>query len=102
MSKTTNVTRSEVKEILTQVLVEIQELGGEEVPEIGDETCPMEDLPDFDSLGAVEAVTQLSETLSEELDPTLFWWKDGTPLTVEEIVDRVCRTIGVEEGESRG
>jgi acyl carrier protein len=102
MSKMVSVTRSEVKEILIEVLVEIQELGGEEVPEIGDETCPMEDLAYFDSLGAVEAVTQLSERLSGELDPTLFWKKDGTPLTVEEIVDRICRTIGVEEGGTRG
>jgi len=47
-------------------------------------------------------VTQLSERLSGELDPTLFWKKDGTPLTVEEIVDRICRTIGVEEGGTRG
>lgn len=102
MSKTANLTRSEAREILTQVLVEIQELGGEEVPEIDDETCPMEDLADFDSLGAVEAVTRLSERLSEELDPTLFWKKDGTLLTVEEIVDRICRTVGVDEGGDRG
>lgn len=87
---------------MTKVLVEIQELGGEEVPEIDDDTCPMEDLADFDSLGAVEAVTQLSERLSEELDPTLFWKKDGTPLKVEQIVDRICRTIGVDEGGNRG
>jgi acyl carrier protein len=61
----------------------------------------MADLADFDSLGAVEAVTQLSERLSEELDPTLFWKKDGTPLNVEEIVDRICRTIGADEGGNR-
>ena len=98
----TNLTRSEAKEILTQVLVEIQELGGEEVPEIDEETCPMEDLADFDSLGAVEAVTRLSERLSEELGPTLFWKKDGTLLTVGEVVDRICRTLGVDEGGDRG
>ena len=83
--------------MLTEVLVEIQDLGGEEVYEIGDETCPMKDLADFDSLSAVEAVTQLSERLSEELDPTLFWKKDGTPLTVEEIVERICQTVNLEE-----
>lgn len=87
---------------MTEVLVEIQDLGGEEVPDIGDETCPMKDLADFDSLSAVEAVTQLSERLSEELDPTLFWKKDGTLLKVEEIVDRICQTIGAGEGGSRG
>jgi hypothetical protein len=52
-------------------------------------------------LGALEATTQLSERLSQELDPKLFW-KDGTPLRVTEIVDRVCRTIGAEEGGKRG
>lgn len=102
MSKKTAMARDEVRAVLTEVLVEIQDLGGEEVPEIDDETCPMKDLADFDSLSALEAVTELSERLSEELDPTLFWKKDGTPLKVEEIVDRICRTINVEGGGSRG
>lgn len=86
--------------MLTEVLVEIQDLGGEEVPEIGGETCPMRDLADFDSLSAVEALTQLSDRLSEELDPTLFWEKDRTPLKVKEIVDRICRSVNVEAGGS--
>jgi len=95
------MTRDEVRTILTEVLVEIQELGGEEVPDIENDTCPMEDLADFDSLGAVEAVTQLSERVSEKLAPTLFWKKDGTALNVEQIVDRICQTIGTDEGGMR-
>ena len=95
------MTRNEVREALVGVLTEIQGLRGETVTEIGDETCPMEDLVGFDSLGALEATTQLSERLSQELDPKLFW-KGGTPLKVAEIVDRVCQTIGVEEGGSGG
>lgn len=63
---------------------------------------PHEGSRGFDSLGAVEAVTRLSEVLSEELDPTLFWKKDGTPLKVDEIANRICLTIGVEEGGSGG
>ncbi len=95
--------RYEVREVLIEVLVEIQELSGEEVPEIGDDTRPMDDLADFDSLIAVEATTQLSERLSqEELDPMLFFSKNDTPLRVEEIVDRICQSIGVGEGGRRG
>lgn len=95
------MTRDEVREVLVEVLTEIQDLRGEEMTEIGDEMCPMEDLAGFDSLGALEATIQLSERLSRDLDPKLFW-KDGTPLNVAEIVDCVCRTIGVEEGGNRG
>lgn len=95
------MTSDEVREALIEVLTEIQDLRGEKVTEIGDETCPMEDLAGFDSLGALEATTQLSERLSQELDPKLFF-RDGKPLRVAEIVDRVCRTIGAEEGVSRG
>lgn len=102
MSKGTVTTHDEVRAVLIGVLAEIQDLGGEEVPEIDGETCPMKDLADFDSLGAVEAVTRLSEMLSEELEPTLFWKKDGTPLKVDEIVDRICLTIGIEEGGNHG
>lgn len=102
MSKKAAVTRDEVRAVLSDVLIEIQDMGGEEVPELDDETCPMEDFADFDSLSAVEAVTQLSERLSKELYPTLFWGQDGTPLKVEGIVDRICQSIGIEEGDSRG
>jgi acyl carrier protein len=101
MGKKTAMTRDEVRTILTEVLVEIQKLGGEEVPEIENDTCPMEDIADFDSLGAVEAVTQLSEGVSAELAPTLFWKKDGTALNIEQIVDRICQTIGTDEGGKR-
>lgn len=87
---------------MVEVLVELQDLGGEGLSEIGDETRPMQDLADFDSLVAVESVAQLSERLDEELEPTLFWNEDGTPIKIEEIVDRICRTIGVEEGASGG
>jgi acyl carrier protein len=91
-----------VREALVEVLSEIQALRGEEETDIGDETCPMEDLAGFDSLGAIEATTQLSERLSQELDPKLFFRKDDTPLRVTEIVDRVCQTIDAGEGGSRG
>lgn len=102
MGKKAAVTSDDVRKVLVEVLVELQELGGEGMSEVGDETCPMQDLVDFDSLSAVEAVAQLSERLGEELEPTLFWNKDGTPIKIEEIVDRICRTIGLEEGASGG
>src|SRR5947209_7277656 len=94
-------TCDQVREVLIEVLIEIQALGGEEIPKIEDETCPMEDFADFDSLTAVEAVTQLSERLSKELDPTLFWSKGGASLKIEEIVEHICQTIGIEGGDSR-
>lgn len=47
MSKNTAATRDEVKAVLIGVLAEIQDLGGEEVPEIDGETCPMKDLADL-------------------------------------------------------
>lgn len=94
-------TRDELREALVEVLVEIQEFSGEETPDIGEVTCPMNDLADFDSLSAIEAITQLSERLSHELDPKLFWSEEGTPLRIKEIVDRLCQTVG-EEGEGCG
>lgn len=102
MSKKAALTSDDVRKVLLEVLIELQDLGGEGMSEIGDETCPMRDLADFDSLIAVEVVAQLSERLSEELEPTLFWSEDGTPVKVEDIVDRICRTIGVEEGAGGG
>ncbi len=96
------LTRDELREVLIEVLGEIQELSGEEVPEISDDTWPMADLADFDSLSAIEATTQLSERLSQELDPRLFWSKEGTPLKIGDIVYRIYQTISVEEGGRRG
>ena len=97
------MTREEVRRAVIGVLTELQQLRGEEVPDVDDETCPLEDLEGFDSVSAVEATTRLEDELGLTLDAKLFWEKgDGKPLGVGEIADRICKVAGVWEGATNG
>lgn len=96
-----NVGRDELRGVLVEVLVEIQELSGEETPDIGEDTRPMVDLADFDSLSAAEAIVQLSQRLSLKLNPKLFQPEGDKPLTIGEITDRLCQIMDA-EGANRG
>lgn len=95
--------REGVRRVVIEVLTELQELRGKEVPEVDDKTCPLEDLEGFDSVSAVEATTRLEEELGMELDAKLFWEKGGgKPLGVEEIVNRICKVVDEGEGATNG
>jgi hypothetical protein len=97
------MTREQLCRVVIEVLTELQELRGKGTPDVGDETCPIEDLEGFDSVSAVEATTRLEEELNLDLDAKLFWEKgDGKPLRVKKIVDRICKVADVEKGATNG
>lgn len=78
---------------LIAILQEIQELSGYEVPELRDDTTPL-DLEEFDSKICPVAIGMLAERLSITIptDKNIFLSKDGRrKLTVGEIVTELCR-----------
>lgn len=85
-----------LEELLKEALTEIQQLSGEEDAPIDYETCPITDLPGFDSLRGVEATCLVSAKLGKEIPTTdgqvnIFVSKDGKrALKVFEIVTRIA------------
>lgn len=92
--------RAIVLERLLVVLRKIQERTGEEPIELDETNVPLRELPKFDSLLALEASVEIETELGCIGDDNLFF-DDRTkrPLTVAEIVDRLCSRLGSEEAK---
>src|SRR5205085_9808878 len=88
--------RKFVTDKLIETLSEIQNNAGRELPAITEATVPLEDLPGFDSLNAVESSVLLSEKVATEIDETVFFAKRIHQPTVREIVDSILQKHGNE------
>jgi hypothetical protein len=90
---------AEVEELLRKTLQEIQLMSGEEDAPIAADTCPILDLPGFDSIRGVEATCLVSAKLGKGIGTSdgqvnLFVSKDGKrALKVFEIVSRIAMLI---------
>jgi len=84
----------EIRNALITTLEEIQINSGRVLPEINDLTRPLEDLPGFDSINAVEASILLSEHLGCEVAPDIaIFARFGRPLTIAEIINQLFDLI---------
>jgi hypothetical protein len=84
---------------LIECLQHVQDLSGAESVGITADTCPIKDLPGFDSLRGVEATVYLSAELNIEIDTSdgsvnLFISEDGRrALRVREIGERILTLV---------
>ncbi len=84
------MTRNEVIKVVIEKIEEIQEIGDREKVPISDNTIPIGDLPEFDSMNGVEFASMIDEGLSIGDVGNLCASKDGKrALTVGEIADRI-------------
>lgn len=92
------MTRTDVEALVLQVLTAIQERTNLVPTPVDNTTCPLRDLPNFDSLLALEASVELEGELGCESEENLFF-DDQTkrPLRVAEIVERLCKRLGYSE-----
>jgi acyl carrier protein len=90
----------EIREILTQVLIDIQKKSGRQVPDrIHDGTRPIGDFEGFDSLNAVEATSELMQYLDYKLPADLLLGPSpDSQLTIEEMVSRIQDAISAQGG----
>lgn len=90
------MSRDEIFTKLKEAISKVQEKSGEGVISIGEGTCPIGDLPGFDSLRAVEVTVELSDLLGKEIggDVNLFISEDGSKaLKLNKIVDKIYRLV---------
>jgi acyl carrier protein len=83
---------SDVIQALCETLAELQNMGGREPVQISATTCPIGDLPDFDSLNGVEASVALEGRLGVQLNGVnIFVNESGSrALTISEVAKRIC------------
>lgn len=87
-------TRNKIRTILVDVLVKMQEMGGNNLPEFTDRLFIMQEMERFDSLVAVDAITELSVRLEEYLPDDLFYDPVTLrPLTLGQTVERIYEIL---------
>lgn len=91
-----NLTRDRILDTLIAVLQEIQQYIVDEPERVSEDTVPIGDLSDFDSLASVEATVDVLVALGFEVDefpsyPSLFISRQQRALTVGQIADRILR-----------
>ena len=91
-----NLTRDRILDTLIAVLQEIQQDIVDKPERISEETVPIGDLRNFDSLASVEATVAVLVALEFEVDefpsyPSLFISRQQSALTVGQIADRIFR-----------
>lgn len=88
--------KSDVVRVVCEILAELQKISGREATQITGTTCPIGDLPDFDSLNGVEASVAIENRLGIQLaEVNIFVDQDGSrALTVLEIASNVCAAAG--------
>src|SRR5262245_22539499 len=82
--------RDEAVRHLVEVIEYIQEKGGKQKRPITPDTCPLNDLDEFDSPNAVEAGTFLDERLGLNLSGNYLFAINNTPCTIAQIADQLC------------
>lgn len=83
-----------VNTALKEVIKEIQICNGNSGLIIHDGTCPAIDLPNYDSLIAVEVSIYVSARVGFEVKPEIIMKTDnGRPLTISEISQLICKTM---------
>ena len=94
------MTRTEIRKTLVDELSRVQELSGREVPAIVGSTKPIGGISGFDSLNDWEVTVILAGVFGLGEKVRLCVSDDGKrTLTIDEIVEKVCR-IQQEKGET--
>ncbi len=89
---------NEIKNVVCQVLTEIQVDNGRPAPNLSGGTCPMGVLDGFDSYSCLEASMRLSDYLGCEIEKDLdLFSRQGRPRTIDEIAQDLCQIIGSRE-----
>ena len=85
----------QVQKAIIEVLREIQTISGREVVPMNSSTCPIGDLPGFDSLNGIEATLQISEKLGYDFSLDNLLVDDGgrRALRISEVAERACQLM---------
>ncbi len=89
------MTPEQIREHLCAVLRAIQADSGHDSPRLSDQTVPLADLKDFDSLACVDAEVRLTERLGVEVEKVPFKSPEtGREQSIAQIVAHLTTTYG--------
>ncbi len=91
------MTAAQIRDALIEGIQEIQTLSGRPDQDIDDETVPLDDLYEFDSLNAMEVTVRITDMCGINAEQLGHLFTDsGRRLSVHEIVGRLCGVVETE------
>ena|SRR6185503_18524442 len=94
----------EIKALIIDAISEIQEMSGRSIPEMNDDTRPINGIEGFDSLSGLEAKHVISERLNHEFDEAFnpFVSEDGKrALRIREVAERILKAMTKDSSKGR-
>lgn len=88
--------KDELKKLVLKKLIELQELSGHDASEITLSTKPFKDIVEFDSLRALECLTEIASSINNVFDPSLvlcFFVENGEHLSIDEFTDKLYEKL---------
>ena len=83
-------TREQIDAVLRDIITGIQVEGGNAVPDFVPDLCIMQEVVQFDSLVAIDAVMRLSVHFGVELPEEIFYdVETSVPFTLAQVIDRI-------------
>jgi len=84
----------EIKNVVIDVLTEIQKNSGKAVPDFSGDMCPVGGLEGFDSFNCLEAALDLAAKLGCDIQKDVALFTQGRRgRTMDEIVDDLCQIV---------
>jgi acyl carrier protein len=92
--------RRQIQRVLIEVLNQIQTDGGHPLVDMNEDTCPLDEIPGFDSLTAIEATIELASRLGHEIPrENIFVNNEGKRiLCIREISEQLHKMLNPEVG----
>lgn len=87
------MTQAEIESMLIAVVCEIQQVSGRKSVVVTASTCPVMDVPGFDSLNGVEATVEALERLKTEIDVNNVFIDNDRPLTIRDAASQLLGAL---------
>jgi len=88
------MTQSEIEIVLISVVRELQTLSGRVEVNVTKDTCPLDDMPGFDSLNGVEATIEVADRLNIKIEDNDIFAENGKALTIAAAAARIFIAMG--------
>lgn len=88
------MTQSEIETVLISVVRELQALSGRVEVNVTKDTCPLNDMPGFDSLNGVEATIEVVDRLKIKIEDNDIFAENGNALTIAAAGARILIAMG--------
>lgn len=87
------MTQADAEAMIIDVVCNIQQVSGREAVAVGSTSCPLTDMPGFDSLNGVEATIEVMDRLKVSFDFNNVLVDDSKALTIAESAARLLSCL---------